>query len=439
MKNAPMRLGGFLALFTFLWSSTVLATTGGGNTSPPRTPVVLFPAFHFTRLLVKVVNQTAFPECPRYGTFEDWFLNDSPSSTFSQVCQDKLLTLVYKPHAGRPMAKRFANQRGVNVKLLHFGKTASAPFYEPLYQFLEAAGYTRDVNIRVAGYDSRLTPDMDGFLGRTIELIEEVYRENGNTPVHLVGHSNGPLYAQYLLTHTSQAWKNRYIHGFTPIAGNWPGQGLLYPVYFTGLNTRDFTFPVDAANAASSAAMYQSHPSSYMSSADPAIFGDAEIVLATVEGGRSYTPADNLRIFEDAGLPLARHLAAYYTGFVKFADPAFFPNVDVYAEKGSGFETVVGLELQDLSVGQLVTDTTVFFTRPDGDLNQEDITNDSIAVWQNMPCFRFELTDNLGVDHFALPGNEAVLQRLLVNLQRPKSVCPCPWLGDVEPRTANDR
>lgn len=53
---------------------------------------------------------------------------------------------------------------------------------------------------------------------------------------------------------------------------------------------------------------------------------------------------------------------------------------DVYAEKGSGLETLVGLGLTDLTVGQLLTSTTEFFTR-DGDINQEDITNDVVAVW----------------------------------------------------------
>ena len=155
-----------------------------------------------------------------------------PASEFSQACQDKLLTLVYGRDPQKSVAlerqsgPKMSEQRGVQVVIADYGKTESS-FYEPLYVFLEEAGYVRNVNIRVAGYDFRLTPDMGGFMERTVALIEETYRENHNTPVHLVGHSNGPLYAQYLLTHTSQQWKNKYIHGFTPIAGNWPGQGWL--------------------------------------------------------------------------------------------------------------------------------------------------------------------------------------------------------------------
>ena len=64
------------------------------------------------------------------------------------------------------MRLRFSEQPGVTVSIPDYGMTASAPFYEPMYEALEAAGYTRNLDIRVAGYDARLTPDMDGFLQR---------------------------------------------------------------------------------------------------------------------------------------------------------------------------------------------------------------------------------------------------------------------------------
>jgi lysophospholipase-3 len=383
---------------------------------------VLFPAFHFTKLLVTVHNQTVAPDCPRSGSFEDWFLNDHPSTTFSQVCRDKLMTLRYDANGKEPMPKRFSNQPGVTVQIIGYGTTQSAPFYESMYQALEAVGYQRSKDIRVASYDARLTPDMDGFLRRTKKLIEETYRDNGKRPVHLVGHSNGPLYAQYLLTHTTRAWKAKYIHGFTPIAGNFPGQGALYPILFTGINIQDFTFPTTQENAESSAHMYLTAPSSYMSSADPKIFGNRETVVLDTTTRKSYTPQDYPQLFTDAGLPWARDIANYYIGFVKFADPASFPNVDVYGEKGSGIDTVVGLSLNGLSVGQLTDASTQVFTR-DGDINQEDITNEAILAWQAMRCFHFSLTDNPGIDHFSLPSNPDVLGRLVADVARPRSHC----------------
>ena len=66
--------------------------------------------------------------------------------------------------------------------------------------------------------------------------------------------------------------------------------------------------------------------------------------------------------------------------------------------------------------------STHFFMR-DGDVNQEDITNNAVLAWQAMPCFHFSLTDNPGVNHFSLPSNAGVLARLVTDLGRPRSAC----------------
>ena len=402
-----------------------LVLSAGASASKPGqdgglTPIVLFPAYHFTRLLVTVHDQRIDPACPRSGSFEDFFPNPSPSTTFSQVCRDELMTLSYRPHGA--WETRFGEGKGVNVRIEDYGKVASAPFYQPMFDALRAAGYALDKNVRVAGYDARLTPDLGGFLERTQRLIEDTYRDNGDRPVHLVGHSNGPLYAQYLLTHTSQAWKDKYIHGFTPIAGNLPGQGSVYPLVFTGLNVQDFSFPTTPENARSSSLMLLSAPSSYMSMGDPRVFDSRETVVEDLSTGRTYTPSDFPALFTDAGLPTALELAEHYIGFVQFIDPADFPNVDVYAEKGSGIDTVVGIGLHDLSPGQLLDASTPFFTR-DGDINQEDITNEAVSAWSAMRCWHFSLTDNPGVDHFSLPSNPSVLARLIADANAPRSNC----------------
>jgi lecithin-cholesterol acyltransferase len=385
------------------------------------TPIVLFPAFHLTRLQVTVHHQVTDPACPRSGTFVDSYL-EPPSATFSPVCEDELLTLRYDLGSRKPMPLRFHEQPGVTVRIADYGSTRSAPLYEPMFQALEAAGYTRDRDIRVAGYDARLTPDQGGFLDRSIRLIEQTYRANGNRPVRLVGHSNGPLYIQYLLTHVSQRWKDRYIQGFTPIAGNFPGQGALYPIVFTGLNNQDFSFPSTPEKARSASTMFITAPSTYMSASDPKVFGHREVVVVDRSTGKRYTPADYPRLFADAHLPQAAEIARYYIGFVKFTDPRHFPGVDVDAEKGSGIETVVGASLPDLRTARPVDDSVQFLTR-DGDINQEDITNEAVGVWAAMPCYHFSLTDNPGVNHFELPGNPAVLARLIAAAARPRSHC----------------
>jgi lysophospholipase-3 len=400
----------------------VLLPSAASAARPGVTPIVLFPAYHLTRLKIDVHNQTVAPKCDPSGTFEYWFQNPQPSSTFPQTCQDQLLTLRYAADSDRPMAQRFSNQRGVTVTIPDYGKTESAPDYEPMFQTLEKAGYVRNRSIRVAGYDARLTPDIGDFLARTKKLIEDTYADNGNRPVHVVGHSNGPLYIQYLLTHTSREWRDKFIQGFTPIAGNFPGQGSLYSILFSGLNIIDFSLPIDAAQAQTSATLYLTNPSTYMSAADPEVFGRQEIVLKNSTTGKQYTPADYRQLLADAGLQRLRPIADHYIGFVEFDDRAHFPYVDVYAEKGSGIPTQIGAVLPNLTVGQVVNPDTQLILAP-GDINQEDITNLAVGVWRSMTCFHFSLTDNPNVNHFELPGNANVLARLVADAARERSDC----------------
>jgi lysophospholipase-3 len=116
LKESTMQIATSLLMATcVVWILVTLMP--GPALAGTLTPVVVFPAFHFTKLKVKVQHQSVAPACPTSGTFEDWFLNDSPSRQFSQACQDKLLTLVVDPDASRPMPERFANQPGVTVEL----------------------------------------------------------------------------------------------------------------------------------------------------------------------------------------------------------------------------------------------------------------------------------------------------------------------------------
>jgi lysophospholipase-3 len=406
-----------------LIAGILVAAVPGQAAGETVTPVVLFPGWATTKLEVQVNGQTAFPECPTTGTFE-WVAGTSYPPEFTQVCVDKLMTLVVDPDRSKRMPARISNQHGVTVSIKDYGTTQSVSpdwIYEPMFTSLEGVGYKRNDSIRVAGYDSRLSPDLGGFLDRSIALIEETYHDNGNRPVHLVGYSQGNVQTQYLLTHTSQAWKNEFIHGFTAIGGNWPGEGGMYSQLFTGLNVSDFFYPTDPENAASSAAMYQTWPSTYVVAPDP-LFYKKEVVVIGIQGGRQYTAQHYRQLFRDAGMPLSRELADYYIGLVKFATPQYFPNVDVYAEIGTGLSTMAGVELEELKVGTWDDNVTDVFFR-DGDGVVLDIANESILVWERMRCYHFELNDNPGWHHYYLGWAPDLLQRLLTHLQEPRSEC----------------
>jgi len=124
----------------------------------------------------------------------------------------------------------------------------------------------------------------------------------------------------------------------------------------------------------------------------------------------------------DAGLQPLRPIADHYIGFVEFDDRAHFPNVDVYAEKGSGIQTQIGAVVPNLTVGQVIGPNTLLILAP-GYINQEDITNLAVGVWRSMKCFHFSLTDNPNVNHFELSGNANVLTRLVADAARTRSEC----------------
>src|SRR4051794_12658152 len=371
-------------------------------------PIVFFPGDGGTVMKVTVTGQKTVAGCAASGSFGVG-IGETEPSTYDDTCRDELLTPRYDPDPALPFAKRITRPPGVRVTLPNYGRPASMPGYALLFNALEKAGYVPGKNLRAAGYDFFLTPDMGGFMGRTVRLIERTYRASGNRPVRLVGHSNGPLYAQYLLTHRSAAWKRRYVQGFTSIAGNLPGQGIVWSTIFAG--------------TPSGARLLALSPSSWMSASDPAVFGARETVVEDRSTGKRYTPKDYAGLIADAKLGFAKPLIDHYVGFVKFADRAHFPDVDVTAEQGTGLDTDVGISLPNLTLGQNIDPATaMYFTLP-GDTNQESITNSSVRVWRGMRCHRFRLVSSPGVNHFQLAFDDGVVKRLVADARRAPKPC----------------
>src|SRR4051794_34361618 len=274
-------------------------------------PIVFFPGYGTTNLKVTVSGQTAVAGCAASGTFEDG-IGAAPGDTYDQGCRDELLTPRYEADPRLAFPKRISLPPGVKVTIPDYGATATAPVYTQLFDALEKAGYVDGMDLRVAGYNFRLTPDLGGFMKRTVRLIESTYRATGGRPVRLVGHSNGPLYAQYLLTHRSAAWKRRYIQGFTSIAGNLPGQGLTWSFVFAGLDVATFSNPTTEAGARSSARLHALSPATWMSASDPDIIGGREVVVEDRATGKRYTPDDYPALLADAKLGFAKPLADHY-------------------------------------------------------------------------------------------------------------------------------
>ena len=194
---------------------------------------------------------------------------------------------------------------------------------------------------------------------------------------------------------------------------------------FTGAEVPSvFSYPTTVATARSSARLWARSPATWMSISDPAIFKNREVVIANQATGRSYTPANTVALLHAAGLDSIKGMVEHYLGFVRFKDPADFPDVDVTVEAGSAIPTETGIALPNLTRGQVVDQSTAqYFTLP-GDDNQEYITNNAVRIWRKMPCYRFRFDNNPGVGHLQLTYDPRVIRQLLADLRRPRAACP---------------
>lgn len=63
-----------------------------------------------------------------------------------------------------------------------------------------------------------------GYFIALKQLIQTMYKENGNTKVTLVVHSmGGPVSLHFLTKVVDQQWKDTYIRSYITLAGVWAG------------------------------------------------------------------------------------------------------------------------------------------------------------------------------------------------------------------------
>ena len=137
-----------------------------------------------------------------------------------------------------------------SVRILDYGKTESAPFYEPMYEALEAAGYTRDQNVRVAGYDARLTPDMDGFLAaHEAADREHVPRERPHAGAPRRPLERPALRAVPAHAHVSGPGRTSTSTASRRSPATSPARGSSTRCSSPGSTSQDFSFPATVANA----------------------------------------------------------------------------------------------------------------------------------------------------------------------------------------------
>ena len=141
------------------------------------------------------------------------------------------------------------------------------------------------------------------------ELIETMYRENGNKKVTVVAHSMGAAILLHLFTQSgvvTQSWKDQYIGNFFTLSGAWGGgnedlQAVLSGLGLVSNNLDDifgfFSFVRDTIRD-SLKPILQSFQSTAFLLPRPSVWGNTVLVTTPT---RSYTANDYQQLFNDAG------------------------------------------------------------------------------------------------------------------------------------------
>jgi len=137
---------------------------------------------------------------------------------------------------------------GVNgMKIIDAGvfakmKAVQRIYLEDVVESLETRGYRIGQDLRGAPYDFRRIGDQKvrtQFYKDLQKLIEDTYEMNGQTRVHLTGHSLGGILSMNFLNTfmgDNQTWKDKYIESYTSVAAPFLGAPKALKTMLSGDN-----------------------------------------------------------------------------------------------------------------------------------------------------------------------------------------------------------
>ncbi len=164
---------------------------------------------------------------------------------------------------------------------------------------LTQLGYERGFSVRGAPYDFRLAPHhQQKYMRNLRRLVEDTYTINGNTPVTIIAHSMGGLFATYFMKLQKQSWKDKYISSVVSMNTPWLGSGLITKVYSSG-----FVFDVDVLNAEHFQKVQVSQETAPLMFPRLGAWSPHDVILQTP--ARNYTVLDRDQMFRDLGFPQA--------------------------------------------------------------------------------------------------------------------------------------
>lgn len=199
-----------------------------------------------------------------------------------------------------------------------------------IFTGLLSLGYERGKTLRGAPYDFRFAPHAhDKYLNDLKTLIEETYEINSQTPVVLLTHSIGGLFAMYFLNRQSHEWKEQYIRAFVPVSVPWMGSVLILQAFASGYN-----FGIKLVDPLMIRKQQRSYETNYLVVPKADAWPEYETLVETPN--RIYTTGNYKEFFDDILYPVGyEKLQNIVTHGYDFENPG----VDIFCFYGGGVPT----------------------------------------------------------------------------------------------------
>ena len=220
--------------------------------------------------------------------------------------------------------------------------------------------------------DSCLTEELGDYFIKVKQLIEQMYEENDQMPVILVGHSMGGIVSYYLLLHQTQEWKDKYINSWITIATPFAGSVDSWKAIVTGDNLH-----IPIYNPIMWRPLYQTLSSMAFLLPDPDKFNDTVIMSYN---GTDYTSKDLPELFQILDNPIGYKM--WHQTRNTFAGYPF-PNVTTHCLRGTQVPTPESLNYADPR--RFPSNVEIGMGGGDGTVNQ--VSSDVCLEWSKNKNF----------------------------------------------------
>lgn len=312
-------------------------------------PLINTPPLVTSLVFASNVMQT-YDDCPlRRDWYRLWL--DVWELARSLKCWAENIQLHYDLESGQNR-----NSPGVETRVLGWGETSTVEYLDPSWtawalkdvgnyfgvmisKMVDSWGFERGKTVRAAPYDFRFAPPSQiSYFTRLKSLIEETREANSNTPVTLISHSLGGLFALYFLNSMTDEWKRENIKLFVPIGTPWAGTTIAFNIFAAGY---------DLGISAIDAKVIRAEQRSYETGAEllpqPTLWQPNDTIFLSTPK-RNFTVRNYDEFFDALKFPVGK---INHDSVVHLTDELTFPGVDVVCVYSRGVETMAELIYDD--------------------------------------------------------------------------------------------